>query len=203
MTDILKEAKESSSCIQLANLIYNPTTKILSFDGRDIDLEPRARELLELFLSNIDKPISNNEIIEIIWHNKFTSRNVVTNKVGYLRTLLKEYLKDVEPTKLIVTYPKKGYYIPSNFVSLISVQCGKGLQFDDSKELQSKFVKSNKICENKDIINYGKYKVFYILSALFVAIFIYKLLGGYEQYNNTHDMRVESSSFILLKPRFC
>ncbi|ENB4330120.1 winged helix-turn-helix domain-containing protein, partial [Vibrio vulnificus] len=120
MNNYLSLAKERNSCIQISNLIYDPQAQELRCNNKVIELDPRSLELLELLLSHVSEPISNNRITEEVWNNRFISRNVVTNRIGALRVLLKEYLQDIEPSKLIATYPKKGYYIPKPYVSLVS-----------------------------------------------------------------------------------
>lgn len=119
MSNILSLARSSCGQIKIANLIYDPTSKVLSSEAGDIELEPRSLELLEMLLSHVGEPISNDQIIEEIWNSKYISKNVVTNRVSTLRTLLKDHLTDTDPTKLIVTYPKKGYFIPTNLVSVV------------------------------------------------------------------------------------
>lgn len=123
MSNLLLQAKESFCQIKIANLTYDPTSKVLSSEASDIELEPRNLELLEMLLTHVGEPISNDQIIEEIWDSKYISKNVVTNRVSTLRTLLKDHLTDIDPTKLIVTYPKKGYFIPTNLVSVVEREC--------------------------------------------------------------------------------
>ncbi|MDA0130615.1 winged helix-turn-helix domain-containing protein [Vibrio sp. MarTm2] len=118
MTDILSLALLDTAQVKIANLTYDPKNKTLASQDKVIELEPRSIELLELLLRNIGDPISNEEIIEKIWSNKYISKNVVTNRVSTLRALLKEHLVGLPPTRLIVTYPKKGYFIPESLISL-------------------------------------------------------------------------------------
>ncbi|WP_394127648.1 winged helix-turn-helix domain-containing protein [Vibrio hepatarius] len=117
--DLLDEAKRTGNAIAFANLIYNPASKTLSDGNKDIPLEPRNIALLEVLLSNINQPTSIEEFITQVWESQYVSKNVVTNRISLLRNILRENIPDIDSNKLIVTYPKKGYYIPQSHVQLV------------------------------------------------------------------------------------
>lgn len=135
MSDILSLAKTQVSKIKIANLIYDPAKQSLTSQGCVIELEPRTIELLEMFLRHVGEPISNEQIIEEIWSSKYISKNVVTNRVSTLRTILKQHLTDIEPTKLIVTYPRKGYFVPTSLVSIIKTDHDSLQHLNDDNDI--------------------------------------------------------------------
>lgn len=120
--NLLDEAKKNGSAIAFANLIYNPTSKTLSDGKKDIPLEPRNIALLEVLFSNINQPTSIQEFITQVWESQYVSKNVVTNRISLLRNILRDNIPNADPNKLIVTFPKKGYYIPQSYVQLVKPQ---------------------------------------------------------------------------------
>ncbi len=115
MRDFLQQAKQTHSCIAIGELVYNPKTQTLHQDTIAIDLEPRTIELFELLLTSVGHPLSADTIIETIWQSKFISKNVLTNRISTLRALLQQHLPEYDAAKLLVTYPRKGYFLnPAN-----------------------------------------------------------------------------------------
>ncbi|GAM54597.1 hypothetical protein JCM19231_5561 [Vibrio ishigakensis] len=121
MRDFLQQAKETNSLIAIGDLIYNPQTQTLYKQAADIELEPRTIELLELLLTSVGHPLSAQAIIDSIWQSKYISKNVLTNRISTLRALLQEHMPEQDATKLLVTYPRKGYFLNPASVSLTPV----------------------------------------------------------------------------------
>ena len=119
MRDVLQQAKQTNSQIVIGELIYNPETQTLHKQASTIDLEPRTVELLELLLTSVGHPLSAETIIETIWQSKFISKNVLTNRISTLRALLQEHLPEHDAAKLLVTYPRKGYFLNQANVRLL------------------------------------------------------------------------------------
>ncbi|WP_029789175.1 MULTISPECIES: winged helix-turn-helix domain-containing protein [Vibrio] len=123
MRDFLQQAKQTKSQIAIGELIYNPETQTLHKQAVSIDLEPRTVELLELLLTSVGHPLSAETIIETIWQSKFISKNVLTNRISTLRALLQEHLPEHDAAKLLLTYPRKGYFLnPANIQLLPPAQ---------------------------------------------------------------------------------
>ncbi|GLT16747.1 transcriptional regulator [Vibrio zhanjiangensis] len=118
--NLLEQAKNEHCNIAIADIVYNPHEKSLSSAQGDIPLEPRNIALLEVLLSNIDEPTSIDEFIDLVWENQFISKNVVTNRISLLRHLFRQHTEQADSTKIIVTYPKRGYYIAQSFVRLVA-----------------------------------------------------------------------------------
>lgn len=179
MNTLIDLAKRDNKSIKIANLIYSPVTKSFYAGNEMVKLEPRLSELIELLISNLNNPISNNEIMKVIWGNEYISRNVVTNKVGELRSVIKQLSLDMEANEIIITYPKKGYYIPDNLVSLVDDDTV------DRKEPESKdksIVSSNKR-DNKNRVLLGMF--FSIL--IFLAVFLF-ISSHYEKIKSKNDV---------------
>ncbi|GAM65087.1 hypothetical protein JCM19232_131 [Vibrio ishigakensis] len=115
MRDFLQQAKETNSLIAIGDLIYNPQNQTLYKQAASIDIEPRTIELLELLLTSVGQPLSAETIIDSIWQSKYISKNVLTNRISTLRALFQEQMPELDATKLLVTYPRKGYFLnPAN-----------------------------------------------------------------------------------------
>ncbi|MEZ9697843.1 transcriptional regulator [Vibrio sp. 10N.261.46.E12] len=120
MQDYLSNAKDQQASIFIEGLEFNPNTRVLSCDEQVIDLEPRSIELLELFLTSVGQPLSAEHIIESVWQSNFISKNVLTNRISTLRSVLQKHLPDIDATKILVTYPRKGYFLNPSSVSFTS-----------------------------------------------------------------------------------
>lgn len=118
MHNLLEQAKSSGSSIAIAQLIYHPKTQTLSKQGQPIDLEPRTLELLELLLTSVGQPMASSDIIDAIWQSKYISKNVLTNRISTLRAIFQEQMPDEDAAKLLVTYPRKGYFLNPASVGL-------------------------------------------------------------------------------------
>lgn len=129
--DFLSLASARHTRISLANLHYDPQRRQLTCGDQLVELEPKGRDLLELLLRQVGKPISSEDLIRKLWGNEHISRNVVTNRIGALRTALNEALDGVDASKLIVTYPRQGYLIDNALVTLEE----NGSQTAESKDI--------------------------------------------------------------------
>jgi len=119
MQDYLSSAKNNQTSIDIEGLAFNPTTRVLSYKEQVIDLEPRSTELLELFLTSVGEPLSAEHIIASVWQSNFISKNVLTNRISTLRSVIQKHLPGSDATKILVTYPRKGYFLNPNSINLI------------------------------------------------------------------------------------
>jgi DNA-binding winged helix-turn-helix (wHTH) protein len=119
MQDFLAAAQANKTSIVIADdLVYNPSTRELSAPQEVINLEPRSVELLELLLRHVGEPLSAELIIQEIWQSSFISKNVLTNRISTLRSILQKHLPGSDATKILVTYPRKGYFLSPSSVHL-------------------------------------------------------------------------------------
>lgn len=132
MRDFLQQAKETNSLIAIGDLIYNPQNQTLYKQAASIDIEPRTIELLELLLTSVGQPLSAETIIDSIWQSKYISKNVLTNRISTLRALFQEQMPELDATKLLVTYPRKGYFLNPANLSLTQVDKQKPKQLNST-----------------------------------------------------------------------
>ncbi|GAM69958.1 hypothetical protein JCM19236_5256 [Vibrio sp. JCM 19236] len=132
MRDFLQQAKETNSLIAIGDLIYNPQNQTLYKQAASIDIEPRTIELLELLLTSVGQPLSAETIIDSIWQSKYISKNVLTNRISTLRALFQEHMPELDATKLLVTYPRKGYFLNPANLSLTQVDKQKPKQLNST-----------------------------------------------------------------------
>ncbi|NVK41146.1 MAG: response regulator transcription factor [Oceanospirillaceae bacterium] len=59
---IRRERGDASNELQFGNLCFNLATQSASVDGRPIELRPREVQLLELFLKNLDRVLTKDDI---------------------------------------------------------------------------------------------------------------------------------------------
>ena len=118
MQDYLSSAKDTQTSIFIEGLEFNPATRVLSCNEQVIDLEPRSIELLELFLTSVGEPLAAEQIIAAVWQSNFISKNVLTNRISTLRSVLQKHLPESDATKILVTYPRKGYFLSPSSVRL-------------------------------------------------------------------------------------
>ena len=95
-------------------------------------LQPKVMELLVFLSSNAPRPVSREEIIEIVWNGLFVSDDAVTNAIVKLRQALGD---NGNERQYIETIPKVGYRLvaqikdvgPQEFAQAAAEQ-GAGLQ---------------------------------------------------------------------------
>ncbi|UXI02146.1 transcriptional regulator [Photobacterium sp. TY1-4] len=123
MHDIIHDAKTTQQRIWIAGLQYDPASRQFFSGGTPIDLEPRTAELVEVLLSSVGTPLSSEAMIQAIWNSRYISKNVLTNRISTLRALLQKHLPDEDATKILVTYPRKGYFFSPTYIRLDTAQC--------------------------------------------------------------------------------
>lgn len=95
-------------CLQLADLVLDPDSKVVTRAGKRIDLTTREYSLLEHLLRNRGRIVSRVDIAERVWNVNFdTNTNVIDVYVGYLR---KKIDRDFTP-KLLHTVVGMGYVL--------------------------------------------------------------------------------------------
>lgn len=144
MSNLLIEAKNKACNLVIADFTYNPVSKQLLINNQTLDIEPRSIELLEVLLSRIGEPISGDEIIQRVWESEYISKNVLTNRISTLRALFKQHSAHPDAGKIIVTYPKKGYYLQTDLVSLAAEPASSAEQANTSAKLTNAANQENK-----------------------------------------------------------
>ncbi|CAK1796763.1 hypothetical protein VCRA2110O135_170034 [Vibrio crassostreae] len=195
--NLLYESQNSGHKITIANLVYKPDTSSLFAGGERINLDPRLKDVLELLLQNVNIPISTNYILEEVWGNNHISPNVVVNRISALRSILSKYNKEHKPTDILSTYPRKGYFLSSEFVFISQ-------DHDTTDIVYPSTIPDNIGEEHDDVIKpFLKSKLLPFLSVLSVLVlfafvyFLHKDNSSDENYNSS-DENYNSQYTILL-----
>ncbi|AYV21023.1 winged helix-turn-helix domain-containing protein [Vibrio mediterranei] len=122
MNNVLQKARTTDSTIRIGELNYNPFSRELSNSEGSVSLEQRNLDILELLLENVGIPQTSEDIIERIWDSKFVSKNVISNRISSLRATLRDLDQTNDPNKTLITYPKKGYYLNPESVSILDIK---------------------------------------------------------------------------------
>jgi len=93
------------------SLTLNILTKDVYMNGEPLFLTPKEFELLKYFMSNPERTITKNELLQKIWEIDFeTSTNVLEVFINFLRKKLEKN----SDTKYIQTLPRVGYIFKTN-----------------------------------------------------------------------------------------
>ena len=83
---LLRRGKPRETQLRVADLEVDVAQRLVSRDGRRIDLKPKEYALLEYLMRNSDHPVTKSLIIEHVWDSHFDSiRNVVEVLINSLR----------------------------------------------------------------------------------------------------------------------
>ncbi|AYV21022.1 winged helix-turn-helix domain-containing protein [Vibrio mediterranei] len=138
MTNILDQALKLKCDINIGELCYNPYQKVLKNSSDEvITIDQRSLEVLEILLSNVGTPIDSETMLCKIWKNQFISKNVVTNRVCFLRGIVRENDTNIDARELLKTYPKKGYYLSPNYVELCLEKPMTDIDIGDDSSVRS------------------------------------------------------------------
>ena len=80
-------AAASPRILVRGSILLNADSHTVTLDGKPVDLSPREFALLELFMSNPDRALSRQDILDQVWDFNYRS-NVVDVYVRYLRDKL-------------------------------------------------------------------------------------------------------------------
>lgn len=75
-------------------------------EGRRIELEPKALDLLQLLASRPGQLVTKDEILDIVWGRRFVSESVVKTVISDLRAALED---DARSPRWIETVTRRGY----------------------------------------------------------------------------------------------
>lgn len=74
--------------------------------GRPVALEPKAFELLRFLVTNRDRLVTRDEILDVLWAGTFVTPNALTRVVAQLRRALGD---EAQEARYIETVPRRGY----------------------------------------------------------------------------------------------
>ena len=96
---------QAASVLAFGTFRLDGKRRTLMANGREVALQPRAFDLLELFVSCSGQVLSNDEIVGHVWRGIAVGDNNLGVQLSGLRRVLAEY----GGQGLIVTVPGRGY----------------------------------------------------------------------------------------------
>jgi DNA-binding winged helix-turn-helix (wHTH) protein len=101
---IFVKARAHTMAYQFGPFRYDPVSRCLIREDREIALKPKTRELLVLFLQNPHRLLTRDDIAERIWPNTAVTDDSLRVQVFDLRKAL-----GADAERMIKTVPREGY----------------------------------------------------------------------------------------------
>jgi len=105
---LLRRGKPHETQLRVADLEVDVAQRLVSRDGRRIDLKPKEYALLEYLMRNSDHPVTKSLIIEHVWDSHFDS---ISNVVEVLINSLRNKIDRGSSVPLIHTVRGVGYML--------------------------------------------------------------------------------------------
>jgi len=105
---LLRRGKPHETQLRVADLEVDVAQRLVSRDGRRIDLKPKEYALLEYLMRNSDRPVTKSLIIEHVWDSHFDS---ISNVVEVLINSLRNKIDRGSSVPLIHTVRGVGYML--------------------------------------------------------------------------------------------
>jgi two-component system copper resistance phosphate regulon response regulator CusR len=106
-----KQSNQNEEILLIDDLLINKSTKVVTREGKEINLTNKEYQLLELLANADGKTVSKQTIADSVWDINFdTGTNTIEVYINFLR---KKVDKNFEK-KLIHTKPGFGYYLKHN-----------------------------------------------------------------------------------------
>jgi len=105
---LLRRGKPHETQLRVADLEVDVAQRLVSRDGRRIDLKPKEYALLEYLMRNSDHPVTKSLIIEHVWDSHFDS---ISNVVEVLMNSLRNKIDRGSSVPLIHTVRGVGYML--------------------------------------------------------------------------------------------
>ncbi len=104
---------EAAGVVAFGPFRLDSKRRVLTADGREVTLQPRAFDLLELFVCSGGQVLSNDEIVGHVWRGTAVGNNNLGVQLSALRRVLAEH----GGRGLIVTVPGRGYRFVGDVVA--------------------------------------------------------------------------------------
>ncbi len=101
---------------------FDPSRCLLLADNVELELDPLSFKLLSYFITQGQKIVSREELVEQVWQQKFVDDNAINRAISDLRKQLKT--KDYK-AQVIKTHYRKGYSFQLDVTELTSKQVNK------------------------------------------------------------------------------
>ena len=105
---LLRRGKPHETQLRVADLEVDVAQRLVSRDGRRIDLKPKEYAVLEYLMRNSDHPVTKSLIIEHVWDIHFDS---ISNVVEVLMNSLRNKIDRGSSVPLIHTVRGVGYML--------------------------------------------------------------------------------------------
>jgi DNA-binding winged helix-turn-helix (wHTH) protein len=87
------------------NFVLDPARRELRRDNALIAVQPQVFDLLEYLITNRDRVVSKDNILEAVWGGRIVSESALTTRINATRTAIGD---DGDQQQLIRTIPRKG-----------------------------------------------------------------------------------------------
>ncbi|WP_156804544.1 winged helix-turn-helix domain-containing protein [Gallaecimonas xiamenensis] len=94
------------TAFRIGEWLVRPGLHLISKDGQEITLEPRAMAILTLLARHAGEVVSRDQLLDEAWSDVIVSDNALNQFIVKLRRALGD---DAKQPRYIVTVPKKGY----------------------------------------------------------------------------------------------
>lgn len=95
-----RTVKQKKENMVVGNLVMNPLKHSVTKDGENIQLTLKEYELLKLFMENVGRVFTREQLLEYIWGNEYYGETrTVDVHIGTLRTKLQECGKYIETVR--------------------------------------------------------------------------------------------------------
>jgi DNA-binding winged helix-turn-helix (wHTH) protein len=103
--------------LKFADCVLDLRTRQLERQGREVPLEPKVYELLEVLIRRRPSVVTNNELDELLWPQVYVARTSLTRLVSELRAAVGD---TPQGSRIIRTVYKKGYAFCAEVASMRS-----------------------------------------------------------------------------------
>ncbi|MEI5909701.1 response regulator transcription factor [Bacillus spongiae] len=92
--------KEEGFIIQNGGLRYNITDQVIFKNGKELSLKPKEQRLLEIFMKNINKIFSKEQLYKLVWkYDYYNDNNTVMVHISRIR----EQIEDNPKSPIYIT----------------------------------------------------------------------------------------------------
>src|SRR5271165_4366197 len=86
------------------NFVLDPARRELRRGGEVIAVQPQVFDLLEYLITNRDRVVSKDDILQAVWCGRIVSESALTTRINAARTAVSD---DGDRQRLIRTLPRK------------------------------------------------------------------------------------------------